>query len=61
MDPISLLAILVLAGAIVVLLYYYLQNSSNASVGKFKSQVYEFGDRVGGQEPCLEWEKKLLV
>jgi predicted RNase H-like nuclease (RuvC/YqgF family) len=50
MDPISLLAILVLAGAIVVLLYYYLQNSSNASVGKFKSQVYEFGDRVGGQE-----------
>lgn len=48
MDAISLLAILVLAGAIVVLFYYYLQNSNNASVGKFKSQVYEFGDRVGG-------------
>lgn len=48
MDPISLLAILILAGAIVVLFYYYLQNSNNASVGRFKSQVYEFGDRVGG-------------
>jgi predicted RNase H-like nuclease (RuvC/YqgF family) len=48
MDPVSLLAILILAGAIVVLLFYYLQNSSNASVGKFRTQVYEFGDRVGG-------------
>lgn len=59
MDPVSLLAILVLAGAIVVLLYYYLQNSSNASVGKFKNQVYEFGDRVsGGQETMSEMGQK---
>ncbi len=62
MDPIELLAILVLAGAIVVLLYYYLQNSSSASVGKFKTQVYGLGDRVsGGSENVSEMGEKVGV
>ncbi|MCK9152545.1 hypothetical protein [Methanobacterium alcaliphilum] len=60
MDPIELLAILVLAGAIVVLLYYYLQNSSSTSVGKFKTQVYGLGDKVsGGQENMSEMGERV--
>jgi hypothetical protein len=46
MTPIELLAILVLAGAIVVLLYYYLQNNGIGNMGSVKTQVYELGDKV---------------
>jgi hypothetical protein len=50
MDPISLLAILVLAGAIVVLIYYYLVNSSNVDMSTYKAQVHGLGDYIGGNE-----------
>ncbi len=46
MTPIELLAILILAGAIIVLLYYYLQNQGYLSTGKVQSQVYELGEEV---------------
>ncbi|MBU4534797.1 MAG: hypothetical protein KKF16_03000 [Euryarchaeota archaeon] len=58
MTPIELLAILILAGAIVVLLYYYLQNNGYAGMGKMKSQVYELGDKVSGQETVSEASEK---
>lgn len=47
MSPIELLAILVLAGSIIILLYYYLQNQGFIDTGRVKSQVYEIGDKVG--------------
>lgn len=50
MDPISLLAILVLAGAIVVLIYYYLVNSSDVDMSTYKAQVHGLGDYIGGNE-----------
>ena len=50
MDPVSLLAILVLAGAIVVLIYYYLENSSDIDMSSYKAQVHDFGDYIGGNE-----------
>ncbi len=39
MTPMELLAVLVLAGAIVVLLYYYLQDTGNASFLRARSAV----------------------
>ena len=50
MDPVSLLAILVLAGAIVVLIYYYLENSSDVDMSAYKAQVHDLGIYVGGNE-----------
>lgn len=50
MDPISLLAILVLAGAIIVLIYYYLENSSDVDMSNYKAQVHDLGDYIGGNE-----------
>lgn len=54
MDALSLLAVLVLAGAIIVLLYYYLQNVRNFPSSKLQTQVYGAdeasaeGGKVGG-------------
>lgn len=45
MTPIELLAILILAGAIIVLLYYYLQNQGYLGAGRPQSQVYELADK----------------
>ena len=50
MDPISLLAILVLAGAIVVLIYYYLENSSDVDMSAYKAQVHDLGGYIGGND-----------
>ena len=40
MTPLELLAILVLAGAIVVLLYYYMQDTRNESFARARSVYY---------------------
>lgn len=50
MDPISLLAILVLAGAIVVLIYYYLENSSDVNMSSYKAHMPDLGGYIGGNE-----------
>ncbi|MGC9517117.1 MAG: hypothetical protein ACP5C3_05390 [Methanomicrobiales archaeon] len=49
MGPLELFAILVLAGAIVVLLYYYLQENKIVNLGGVRKQVSEAGDKVSGQ------------
>ncbi|HSQ01951.1 MAG TPA: hypothetical protein VLM77_01705 [Methanobacterium sp.] len=46
MTPLELLAILVLAGAIVVLLYYYLQDTRNPSLSRARSVITETGERA---------------
>jgi hypothetical protein len=46
MTPLELLAILVLAGAIVVLLYYYMQDSRNASFARAKSVITETSEKA---------------
>jgi hypothetical protein len=46
MTPLELLAILVLAGAIVVLLYYYMQDNRNASFSKARSVITETGEKA---------------
>ncbi|MBI5679583.1 MAG: hypothetical protein HZC47_01605 [Methanobacterium sp.] len=46
MGPLELFAILVLAGAIIVLLYYYIQEMKGTSSGDVKSSIYEMGNRV---------------
>ncbi len=46
MEPLELFAILVLAGAIVVLLYYYLQETKVNSLADVRSSISEMGNRV---------------
>ncbi|HEX7467997.1 MAG TPA: hypothetical protein VF324_05350 [Methanobacterium sp.] len=46
MTPLELLAILVLAGAIVVLLYYYMQDSRNTSFARAKSVITETSEKA---------------
>jgi archaellum component FlaC len=46
MTPLELLAILVLAGAIVVLLYYYMQDSRNPSFARARSVITETGEKA---------------
>ena len=46
MTPLELLAILVLAGAIIVLLYYYMQDSRNASFARARSVFTETGEKA---------------
>jgi hypothetical protein len=46
MGPLELFAILVLAGAIIVLLYYYLQETNGASLTGVKSSIYGMGNKV---------------
>ncbi len=46
MTALELLAILVLAGAIIVLLYYYMQDSRNASFARAKSVFTETGEKA---------------
>ncbi len=50
MDPISLLAVLVLAGAIIILIYYYLQNSSYVDMSNYKERMPNLGSYVGESE-----------
>jgi archaellum component FlaC len=46
MTPLELLAILVLAGAIVVLLYYYMQDTRNSSFVRARSYITETGEKA---------------
>ncbi len=46
MTALELLAILVLAGAIVVLLYYYMQDSRNQSIMRARTIIAETGERA---------------
>lgn len=46
MTPLELVAILILAGAIVVLLYFYMQDSKNLSFGKAHSVAVETGEKA---------------
>lgn len=46
MGPLELFAILVLAGAIIVLLYYYIQETRGASLVGVRSSIYEMGNKV---------------
>lgn len=46
MTPLELFAVLVLAGAIVVLLYYYLQDTNNQSFARARSAIIETGEKA---------------
>ena len=46
MTPLELLAILVIAGAIVVLLYFYMQDTRNLSFSKARSVAVETGEKA---------------
>jgi SMC interacting uncharacterized protein involved in chromosome segregation len=46
MTPLELLAILVIAGAIVVLLYFYMQDTRNLSFAKARSVTVETGEKA---------------
>lgn len=48
MTPLEVFAILVLAGAVVVLLYYYLQDNRKVNFGQVKSDATNLGERVYG-------------
>ncbi|MCZ3365887.1 MULTISPECIES: hypothetical protein [Methanobacterium] len=64
MGPLELFAILVLAGAIIVLLYYYLQETKGASLVGVRSSISQVGSKVSeGIHPnntqTPEGEKKM--
>jgi hypothetical protein len=46
MTPLELLAVLVIAGAIIILLYYYLQDKRNLSLSNARSVIVETGDKA---------------
>ena len=46
MTPIELLVILVLAGAIVILLYFYMQDNKNLSFRNTRSVAVEIGEKA---------------
>ncbi|MDI6702571.1 hypothetical protein U2150_00860 [Methanothermobacter wolfeii] len=48
MGPVELLAILILAGAVIVLIYYYLMESGNGR--GVRTQIYGIGERIGAEE-----------
>jgi archaellum component FlaC len=46
MTPLELLAILVIAGAVVVLFYFYMQENGNLSFSRARSFVFETGEKA---------------
>ena len=46
MTPLELLAVLILAGAIVVLIYYYLEDHGNRSFSQVRSVIMETGQKA---------------
>ena len=46
MTPLELLAILVLAGAIVVLLYYYMLDTRNASLVRARTYITDTSEKA---------------
>ena len=64
MEPLALFAILVLAGAIIILLYYYIQDTKGASLVGVRSSIYEMGNKVSegisqNNNRTSEGEKKM--
>jgi hypothetical protein len=53
MTPLEVFAILVLAGAVVVLLYYYLQDNRNLNFGRVRSDATNLGEKVYGEASNL--------
>ncbi|NYB51749.1 MAG: hypothetical protein HVN35_04200 [Methanobacteriaceae archaeon] len=53
MTPLEIFAILVLAGAVVVLLYYYLQDNRNINFGRMRNDAASLGERVYGEASNL--------
>jgi hypothetical protein len=53
MTPLEVFAILVLAGAVVVLLYYYLQDNRNLNLGRVRSEASNLGEKVYGEASNL--------
>ncbi len=49
MTPLEVFAILVLVSAIVILLYYYLQDNRKLNLGQVKSDAVNLGERVYGE------------
>lgn len=49
MEALELFAILVLAGAIVVLLYYYMEEIRQVSLRKMRTEMIEMGERIKGK------------
>ncbi|MDP3066846.1 MAG: hypothetical protein Q8N08_08935, partial [Methanobacteriaceae archaeon] len=48
MTALELFAILVLAGAVIVLLYYYLKDNRSLNLGHIKSDAMNLGETVRG-------------
>lgn len=46
MTPLELLAILVIAGAIIVLLYFYMKDTRNLSFSRARSVAVETGEKA---------------
>ena len=72
MTPLEVFAVLVLAGAVVVLLYYYLQDNRNLNLGRVRDdgthlggRVYSgasnLGDKVSGEESKSGMGEKINV
>ena len=53
MTPLEVFAILVLAGAVIVLLYYYLQDNSKINLSRVKSDATNLGENVYGEASNL--------
>ncbi len=58
MTPLELLAILVLAGAIVVLLYYYMQDTRNSSFVRARSYITETGEKARSTVGSVEGDEE---
>ena len=46
MTPLELLAVLILAGAIIILLYYYLQDTRNPTLSRARTVINETGEKA---------------
>lgn len=53
MTPLEIFAIMVLVGAVIVLLYYYLQDNRNLNLGRMKNDATNLGERVYGEASNL--------
>lgn len=58
MTPLELLAILILAGAIVVLLYYYMQDTRNSSFVRARSYITETSEKARSTVGSVEGDEE---
>ena len=61
MTPLEVFAILVLVGAVVVLLYYYLQDNPRINLSRVKDDATNLGEKVYGEATNLGEKYKALV